>query len=112
MPHDSPMGNTLRGALIAYGVAFFSWWFARTLPADPANAGSPGDLYLIALGLVLQLTGWTVKWLVGRYEREHGMTGMLTPTVVGMVQLLIDGVTVSLFAIATFRSIAILPSAI
>jgi hypothetical protein len=108
--HDSPIGTTLRGALIAYGVAFFSWWFARTLPADEASAWTPGNLYMIALGLVLQVAAWTVKWLAARYEREHGMTGMLSPTAVSTAQLIIDGVTVLLFAIATFRSIAIVPS--
>jgi hypothetical protein len=111
MSHHSSIGNTLRGALIAYGVAFFSWWFARTLPVDATSASAPGNLYMIALGIGLQLAAWLAHWLVARYEREHGLTGMLTPTAIGVIQLILDGATVLLFAIATIRSIAILPAA-
>jgi hypothetical protein len=111
MSPDSPLANALRGALIAYGVAFFSWWFGRTLPEDSSVASSD-NLYLIACGVGVQLTAWIAKWLTARYEREHGMSGMLTPAVASVVQLIIDGVTVMLFAIATFRSIALVASSI
>jgi hypothetical protein len=111
MSPDSPPANALRGALIAYGVAFCSWWFGRTLPED-SSAASSDNLYLIAVGIGVQLAAWIAKWFAARYEREHGMSGMLTPVVASIVQLIIDGVTVMLFAIATFRSIALVPSSI
>jgi hypothetical protein len=111
MSPDSPLANALRGALIAYGVAFFSWWFGRTLPQD-SSASASDDLYLIAVGVGVQLAAWIAKWLAARYEREHGMSGLLTPAVASVVQLIIDGVTVMLFAIATFRSAALVPSSI
>jgi hypothetical protein len=107
-----------RGALITYGVAFFSWWFSRTLPSDETlRDWTPGSVYMIAVGLGLQLLMLAVKWFVARCERDRGMAGTLSPTTlsptaVAVVQLLIDGVTVLLFAIATFRSIAIIPNQI
>lgn len=111
MPHNSPIGNSARGALIAYGVVFFSWWFARALPAD-ASPWASGNLRMIAFGTGLQVAAWLAKRLTARYERENGMTGMLAPTVASVAQLIIDGATVLLFAIATFRSIAIVPAAL
>lgn len=106
---ESPFGSALRAVLIAYGVAFFSWWFARTLPASD-DAWAPGNIYMIALGLALQFLAWVAKRVAMRYEREHEMPGALTPTVANIVRVAIDGVTVLLFAIATFRSVAIVPS--
>jgi hypothetical protein len=106
-------GSVFRGALIAYGVAFCSWYLSRVLPADEAgNAWAPGSVYMIAVGLVLQLLVLGAKWLVQRYEREHGMHGMLSSQVAAIARLLIDALTVMLFAVATFRSIAIVPSSI
>jgi hypothetical protein len=103
----------LRTLLITYGVAFFSWWFSRTLPSDESSRDwSPGSVYMIAVGLGLQLLMLTVKWIVTRYERDRGMEGMLSPSAVAVVQLLIDGVTVLLFAIATFRSIGVFQQAL
>jgi hypothetical protein len=100
--------SSFRGVLIGYGVAFFSWFFNRTLPEDETSRDwSAGSGYMIGIGLALQLLMLLVKWLVGRYERDHGMEGMLQPQAVAIVQLLIDGITVLLFAIGTFRSIAL-----
>lgn len=105
--------SVFRGALIGYGVAFFTWYFSRTLPQDASlERWAPGGAYMIAIGLVLQLLMLAAKWLVQRYERKHRMHGMLTPEVVAIMRLLIDGVTVLLFAVATFRSVSILPSGI
>ena len=96
-----------RGLLIGYGVAFFSWYFSRSLPTPAEGAWTRGSVTMIAIGLALQLFMLLVKWWVGRYERTYGMQGMLKPAAVELVQLLIDGVTVLLFAVATFRSIHI-----
>ena len=100
--------GSFRGILIAYGVAFFSWYFNRALPQDSSTSdSSAGGGFMIGIGLALQVLMLAVKWLVGRYERDHGMEGMLQPQAIAIVQLLIDGVTVLLFAIGTFRSIAV-----
>jgi hypothetical protein len=109
---SNPIANALRGALIAYGVALFSWWFARALPAHDTNDWRPGSLHMTALGVLLQIAAWVAKWLATRYERAHGMRGMLTPSVVGIAQVIIDGVTVLLFAVATFRGVVLVPATI
>jgi hypothetical protein len=113
-PHmNHSKAAVVRGALIAYGVAFFWWYFSRALPADAGGREwAPGGVYMMAIGLALQLLGFAAQWFVRRYEREHGMHDMLAPQVAAVVQLLIDAATVLLFAIATFRSIATVSSSI
>jgi hypothetical protein len=46
------------------------------------------------------------NWLVGRYERAHGLEGQLAPTARHILGLVADGVSVLLFALAVFGGIA------
>jgi len=95
----------LRGLLIAYGVGFFSWYFAQTLPVE-----QPGVLTTIAIGVGIQLAMMLLKASVRRFEKAHGLEGQLYPTALAIIDLLADAVTVLLFAISTFRAITALPA--
>src|SRR5690606_18477346 len=62
----------LRGLLIAYGVGFFSWYFAQTLPVE-----QPGVLTTIAIGVGIQLAMMLLKASVRRFDKAHGLEGQL-----------------------------------
>ena len=99
--------GAVRGLIIAYGIgayALISQKFATARPDTGSFTDSP--LNLIVLGLVVQAVRWAVLWAVGRYEKAHDLEGALSPTVMYGVDLVIDGITVLLFAVATFQSIS------
>jgi hypothetical protein len=56
-------------------------------------------------GLGLQALLFLVQRVVAAYERRIGAEGELAPLTVYLFELLVDGGTVLLFALATFRGI-------
>jgi len=58
------------------------------------------------VGVALQAALLLIRMVVTRYERSRGLEGLLSPLAIYLFELLVDAVTVALFAIATFRGIA------
>jgi hypothetical protein len=94
--------GTIRTAIIGCGVAAFGWLFTRRgIIEDPlaADASSTARL-LLAAGLGCQALAFIARWWIKRnFGEEGGATGA------ALVEILADGATVLLFAIATFRGI-------
>ena len=102
------VAGAIRGLVIAYGIGAYALISQKLGPALRSESGSFSDspLNLILIGLGVQLVRSAVMWAVGRYEKAHDIEGALSPTVMYGVDLVIDGVTVLLFAVATFQSIS------
>jgi hypothetical protein len=86
--------GALRTALIGYGVALFGYFFARSGVHEPPESLAEE---LLLGGLALQVGVLAVRWLLKGEGREQ---------ILGVVELIADGVTVLLFALATFQGIA------
>lgn len=86
---QSPKKSTtaLRSALIGYGVLAFTFF-------APSRA-------LVIWGLTSQVIAIALGWLIERQVRDPVVAGQALT----VVELLADGVTVALFAIATLRGI-------
>ena len=102
------ISSALRGGIIAYGIAAFALFVPRISPVPPDGASSPArDLaYMLGVGLGLQAVLFLVRRLVARHERRSGIEGRLVPQADYIFELIVDAVTVLLFALATFRGIA------
>lgn len=57
---------------------------------------------MILIGIGLQVMVLMGRLLSERYERSHGLPDQLSPIVVYVLELVADGVTVLLFALATY----------
>ena len=79
--------DVLRGTLIAYGIAAFTYFYGKALP-------SGWVLVMLGAGVVLQLALFGVRKLA------------LPPQAMQIAGLVADGVTVLLFALGTFRGMA------
>lgn len=86
--------GAFRTALIGYGVALFGFLFTRSgIHAPPESLAEE----LLVGGLALQVAVLAGRWLLKGEGRER---------LLGIVELIADGVTVLLFALATFQGIA------
>jgi hypothetical protein len=94
--------TSIRGAIIGYGIAAY----ALLVPASPVGALSPFPTFdgkaMLLIGLVLQGMVLTGRALARRYEDAHLLQHEVTPLVVFVLELVADGVTVLLFALATY----------
>ena len=102
------MASTVRGLIIVYGIgayALISQNLGTAFRRETVSF-SESPLNLILIGLGIQAVRWAVMRAVARYEKAHDAEGALSPTVMYGVDLVIDGVTVLLFAVATFRGIS------
>jgi hypothetical protein len=102
------VAGTVRGLIIAYGIGAYAL-ISRNLGTASRGETLPfseSPLNLILVGLGVQALRWVVMQVVARYEKAQGVEGALSPTVMYGIDLVIDGVTVLLFAVATFRSIS------
>lgn len=98
------VSSTVRSAIIAYGIAATTLLLAGSGSADPDQRSPGGGLiYYLLTGLALQALLLIVRRLTARYERRAGLEGHLSPFAVYLFELVADGVTVFLFALATFR---------
>lgn len=98
------LSGTIRSAIIAYGIGAFALLVTRS--GDGPTAGVPRQvLYMVLTGLGLQALLLVVRTLAARYERSAGLEGQLSPLAVYLFELIADGVTVLLFALATYRGV-------
>ena len=104
----SPFGQdrtygVIRSALIGYGVAAFTYLFSRSSAVDAMNAGqaSGSAQSLVLGGLALQVLLIGARALIKRRgpESEAATQGLM------ILELVADGVTVLLFAMATLGTI-------
>jgi hypothetical protein len=105
----SRSAGALRSALITYGIGAFVYFFPRhelSIEGEPTSATPTGVLQTLLVGLFLQLLAFAIRKVVMRYERGRGLEGVLSPLAMYIFDLVVDGVTVLLFALATFRGIA------
>ena len=97
--------DVVRGVLIALISLLAGYWII--VPAEDAALGpfEGRRLTYIAIAIALQLGVFAGNWLVRRYEQAHGMDGQLAPGARHVLQLLADGVSVLLFALAVFGGV-------
>jgi hypothetical protein len=99
------MADLARGAVIALISLVAGYWIM--VPKQDAVLGPLAGrrLWLLGIALALQLFVLGGNWLVRRYERANDMEGQLAPDARHILQLLADGVSVLLFALAVFGGI-------
>jgi len=100
--------DAARGILITAVIGFISYF---VMVPKPENAQaqpfmSSTGIYLLLIGVGLQVLILFGKPLIGKYERAHGLEGQISPIAVHILQLLADGATVLLFAIAVFGNVS------
>jgi len=101
------ISGAVRGGIIAYGIAAYALFVPRISPAPDGVTSPARDLfYILGVGLGLQALLFLVRWFVARHERRSGLEGQFMPHAVYIFELIVDAVTVLLFALATFRGIA------
>ena len=102
------LGGTVRSAIIAYGIGAVTYFFPQPMTLAESTTPAPAALALkmLLVGIGLQLLVLVVRWLVAGRNRAAGSEGSIAPVAVYVLELLVDGVTVLLFALATFRGIA------
>jgi hypothetical protein len=98
--------TAVRGALITYGVAAVTWLLARTSPAEGTAASTRSLVGMMSAGLALQVLWWLVRKLIARTERDADTAAVLTAQAHYVFEMLVDGVTILLFALATFAAIS------
>jgi hypothetical protein len=84
------LSGPLRSALIAYGIAAFAFIVPQS---------STGSRTMLIAGIAVQLIVVLVRLFGKRLGDE------VAPTAVAIVELIADGVTVFLFALATYTGI-------
>ena len=97
--------GSIRAVIIGYGVAGLSLLLFRHGPVAPASPMPRQLLYVLLTGLALQALLFIVRTVTARYERAAGLEGYLSPLVVYIFELIVDAVTVFLFAWATYRGL-------
>ena len=95
--------GVIRSALIGYGVAAFTYLFSRSGAFESANAAQASGFAqtLVLGGLALQVLLMIVRTLIRRRasESEVAAQGLM------ILELVADGVTVLLFAMATLGAV-------
>jgi hypothetical protein len=94
--------GVVRTALIGYGIVAFGYLFARPGPGPDDGTSS---LTFVAAGIGLQLA----LLAAGVVVRRHAPDGATATRVMFVLELVADGITVLLFALATLR--AVMPAA-
>ena len=100
--HERTFG-VIRSALIGYGVAAFTYLFSRESAFEAVNAGQAAGSgqSLVLAGLALQVLLMGARALVKRRspDSETATQGLM------ILELVADGITVLLFAMATLGTI-------
>ena len=99
--------DAARGLLITVTIGIVGYFAVIPPPASGQSAFSitHSGLSMLLVGVVLQLAIIFSRPLVARFERARGMEGQISPMVIHVLQLLADGLTVLLFALAVFGGI-------
>lgn len=100
------VSGTIRSAIIAYGIGAMTLLLARSGGSDSVATAPRQLLYMVLGGLGLQVLLLLLRKLTARYKRAAGLEGQLSPLAVFLFELIADGVTVFLFALATYRGIS------
>ena len=106
--------DTARGMLITVVVTMIGYFAVIPAPA-PGQGGffiTHNGLAMLLIGAVLQLVIIFGRPLIARFERAQGMEGQISPMVIHVLQLLADGLTILLFAVAVFGGISQVESGI
>src|ERR1700741_3104026 len=99
--------DALRGVVITF-IAGFVGYFPRLPAPEPGQSGfviTHAGMLMLLTGIALQLSIIFGRPLVARFERLQGMEGQISPMAIYVLQLLADGLTVLLFALAVFGGI-------
>ena len=105
-PYESlRLQGAIRVTIIGYGIAGLSLLLFRHGPAGAETSLPRQVLYMLLIGLALQGLLFVVRLLTSRYERAVGLEGYLSPLVVYIFELVVDAVTVFLFAWATYMGL-------
>ena len=94
--------GVVRSALIGYGVAAFTYLFSRSGALGSAGAGQYGSAQtLVLVGLALQVLLIGARLAVRRRASESAVAaqGLM------ILELVADGITVLLFAMATLGAV-------
>jgi hypothetical protein len=97
--------GSIRTVIIGYGVAGLGLLLFRHGPLPAATPVPRQVLYILLTGLALQALLFMVRTVTARYERATGLEGYLSPLVLYIFELIVDAVTVFLFAWATYRGL-------
>lgn len=90
--------GAIRTLLISFGVAAFGYLLARTQPVATDSASA---LTLVAVGIAVQLALLAGGFLI----RRHAPDKVSSAQAMFVLELLGDGITVLLFALATLRAV-------
>jgi hypothetical protein len=105
-PYESlRLQGSIRVMIIGYGVAGLSLLLFRQGPAAAEGSLSRSVLYTLLTGLALQALLFIVRTVTARYERALGLDGYFSPLAIYLFELIVDAVTVFLFAWATYRGL-------
>jgi len=99
--------GAVRTAFITYGIAAYTYLIARPGPVDAAKAfgvGASASAFLLS-GLGLQILLIAARLIIKRVIADRETSAQAF----GILELLADGVTVLLFAMATLGAIAHAP---
>lgn len=106
-PDPARRYGAARTALITYGIAAYTYLLARPGPTGAAKAfgvGASASTFVLS-GIALQILVIVARLLIKRVTRDQEITAQA----LGILELIADGVTVLLFAMATFGAIARAP---
>jgi hypothetical protein len=92
----------IRTALIGYGIAIFSYLFARTDAVGLRAAGTEASaVSFVILGIGSQVAVIAARALIERFVSDRDLANQALT----IVELIGDGATVLLFALSTFGAI-------
>jgi hypothetical protein len=100
--------DAIRGMLITVIIGIVGYFVIVPAP-DPAPGGfsmTHTGLSMLLIGAVLQLAIIFGRPLIARFERAQGLPGQVSLMAIHVMQLLADGLTVLLFALAVFGGIS------
>ena len=86
--------GAVRTAIIGYGVGAYALFLPQPITRQ-----------MLLIGIGLQLLVLIARRIAAAYERKAGPAGALSPLALFVFELIVDGVTVLLYALATFRTI-------
>jgi len=98
--------DAARGLLITLIGGVIGYFAIVPAPASSRFWISHNGLLQLSIGVALQLAIVVGRPLLTRYERAHGLEGQLSPMLIHVLQLVADGASVLLFALAVFGGIA------
>jgi hypothetical protein len=98
--------GAIRTALIGYGVSLFSYLFARSGLVTEASAPAPGGW---VSAFLLSGVGLQVLLILARVLIKHMADRDIATQALPIVELIGDGATVLLFALATFGAVVHAP---